>query len=104
MSRGRLLDPGLAVVKKGLAVHQHRADARQCAAEPIEDREPVGVDVAPVVDVAIPDPPGLGEQLRGLVAGAEDDQGTPDLREGQVVDLVLGDEHRLDVGHLQCGE
>src|ERR1019366_6748397 len=48
---GRLAYPLLAVGEEGGAVHQDGASVRDVVAQAVQDREAVGVDVAPVADV-----------------------------------------------------
>ena len=67
----------------------------EAGAQLIQDREPVGIDVAPVKHLAASQPFGLRQHLE-TVTGAEDQQTVGDRRECQVVDLVLGDENPGD--------
>ncbi len=55
----------------------------------------MGVDVAPVVQLAALQPRGAGQRLPA-VAGAKDDEGAWQRREGEEVGLVFGDENALN--------
>jgi hypothetical protein len=73
------LAPVRAMDKQRLPVHEDERRVREVATQPVEDREAVGVDVAPGVHSASMQP-----------------RGSRRLRAGEDVDLVLSDEDPFD--------
>jgi multidrug resistance protein len=90
-----LLAPVQAVGKERRTVHEEGRRAGEATTQLVEDGESVGVDVAPVVQLASMQPLGARQRFP-TVACAEDDDGVRRWREGEEVGFVLGDEDTLD--------
>ena len=89
------LAPVHTVGEQRLSVHEEGRRAREVGAQLVEDGEAVGVEVAPIEQLASVQPIGA-RQCVPAVAGAEDHDGSGHRRKGQEVGLVLGDEDASD--------
>ena len=63
----------------------------KAGAQLVEDGETVGIDIAPVIDLALPQPACLRQYVE-TIAGTEDQQAVCNRRKGEKIDLVFGDE------------
>ena len=84
-------DPPIAVGKQRVTVHEHRTRLRQPRAQSVEDREPVGVDVAPVQDLGVGQPSQPTNLIDIESFASEHDAVGGDV-DGQIRDLVLDDD------------
>lgn len=82
------------VGKERLRIHEEGSRVRKLATQLVENSEAVGIDVAPVEQLASMQPSGARQRLP-TVARAEYDDGARHLKEGEEVGLVLGDEDSL---------
>ena len=78
------------------------AHLRELAAQPVKDDEAVGVEIAPVDDIAIAQP-GQAPEAQHVEAGTEEGDGARNTGECEEGDLVLDDEHP-PCRQLQTGE
>ncbi len=83
------------VGEQGGTVHEHGADVREAVPQPVQDREPVSIEIAPVDQVKTRQPV---QRLQGphRIAAAEDHDRGRGEREGEVGDLVLYHENATD--------
>lgn len=88
--------------QKGLLIHKKRTSVGKEAPQLIEDGKAVGVDVSPIVEFLLMEPIGAGKVAK-TVTGPEKNHPFGDIREGQEVDLVFGDEDRRK-GRIKGGE
>jgi len=87
-----LLRPEGFVIQQGGFIHEDGFQPRRVRARPVENGEPMRVDVAPIHHAPVAQPRSAGEGFEG-VAGPKDDHAFRDQRERQRIDFVFGDEH-----------
>ena len=102
MDRAVLGAPQRLESHEGAPVHQKRLPVVETGTQRVADGEAVGVDVAPVVQAALPEQERPAESLEA-VTRAEDHHALLHGRKGEKVDLVLGDEHAGDAGTQRRG-
>src|SRR5260370_39507738 len=86
--RVALPNPKRRVLQQRLPVHQKRVRRGEQHSQAVQYMEAVSIDVAPVVHLAMVEPPDLGQAVEA-VAPAENDQAAGDLGECQAVASVL---------------
>lgn len=95
-----LLDPKLAVGEEGLPIHQQRSGSGKSAAEAVENRKAMRIEIPPVNDLRIAKPAGLEEAIDGI-AFAKDQKALFMERKGEAVDLVFDHEDPFDGNRMK---
>ena len=88
----------VGVRHQGGLVHEKGLNVGEMGAQLVKDGKAMGVDVAPVKNVALKQPLGLGQYVKA-VTRTKNDQAVGHRRKGQEVDFVFSDKHPTHPRH-----